>query len=145
MRNLFKLENVIANIALIALFAFTMNANAIDWNPIPDESYTKTQKILAAGFVVANLMDISQTVYALEGCRGKCEGRYKEGNPLLGEQPSRGTLIAIKAVGVYGVMTLLKNTQPEYRTLSLVLANAVITSVVISNGSQPMVGFRIGF
>ncbi len=140
-----KTSLILNAILISAMLLLAPKANAIDWNPIPDESYTKTQKILAAGFVVANLMDISQTVYALEGCRGKCEGRYKEGNPLLGEQPSRGTLIAIKAVGVYGVMTLLKNTQPKYRTLSLVLANAVITSVVISNGSQPMVGFRIGF
>jgi len=92
-------------IPLLLLLALTSCASLkdVDWDPMPDETYTTTDKILLGSYVVANVIDASQTIYALEGCDGECKDMYIEGNPVLGENPSRAKVILLKSAVGYGI------------------------------------------
>lgn len=131
---------------ILISFGFASTASAaMSWNPLPDESYTRTHNALLLSVNILNVIDLSQTVRALEGCGGKCVGLYKEANPFLGAKPGRGRLIAQKAVGMYALGVMTKNMRPQYRTASLVLVNLILTGAVISNGGKAGIGFKIGF
>ena len=129
---------------LIALLGLSGCAT-IDWNPLPDESYTTSHKVLLASYTVANVVDAKQTIYALEGCNGKCEGLYQEANPFFGKNPSRAKVIGAKLAVGYGIAVAIKNIRPQDRTLPLWGMFLIQSAVVSSNYNKPMIGFGFDF
>ena len=137
-------------IIFVLLLALSASATAkdwdsINWNPLPDETYTTKEKVLLASYFVASAVDASQTIYALEGCGGECVGKYKEGNPFFGEYPARNRIIISKLVIGYGIAVAVKNMKPKQRFWGLVGVTLLQSLVVSANYNRPMVGFGIAF
>lgn len=131
-------------IFLCCFFSF-QSSHAFDWNPLPDSTYTTKQKALFTSYIALNVVDLSQSVHAFEGCGGSCIGKFEEANPLLGKNPSRNKLIIGKALGAYALSIGVKNMNPKRRTIALVVSNLIIAAVVVKNGRNAEIGFRIGF
>ena len=80
----------------------------INLNPLPDETYSRTDKAAAALSAACTVADNVTTHAALD--RG---GR--ELNPILSEHPSSGAVTALGIVGWYVINVVAKNMPPEGR------------------------------
>lgn len=102
----------------------TTKANAEEWK-------TK-DKVLLTTYLTGEVIDVLQTHEAL------CNGRYHELNPLI----KNDTDLKISAIITTGVIIIIANKFPKYRTPFLKTVNAIKWSLIINNHA---IGVRINF
>jgi hypothetical protein len=93
----------------------------------PTKPWTRSAKAMLGLNVACNTLDYAQTDWAMEH-------GYTEGNPVLGESPSDGRILATKVATQALIYRLADGT--ENRTLTLALALAPCLAVVAHNYSE---------
>ena len=77
------------------------NPERIKWDGCPDRVWDKQFTAYTAALWAATVLDVETTRSALDNCVG-CQ----EGNPMFGDDPSRGRIYAVMAPINVGVMWL---------------------------------------
>ena len=115
-----------------------------EWNtvappadPAPAGKWDTTDKLLFAGFVVANAIDASQSVNI-----AKNPDQYYETNPLIGKHPSEGEIWLFKAAVVGGMYWLARDAKPAHRKIMLLIGNAIVLTAVNHNRT---IGLHVRF
>jgi hypothetical protein len=124
---------------LIFLFLFPLQANA---GEIIDHLYTSTpnwsasdKAVFGAGFIFS-LMDWSETLQIADN-----PDRWHETNPIMGRNPSRGTVNTYFATGIAVQLLVLYFAPPDWRRYILGGNAAVEGSMVIQNMSNGIRAF----
>ena len=94
----------------------------------PFAGWSQRDKALFATNLTCNAVDAWQTSWAMG------EDGFKEGNPLLGDDPSEKKIIGFKLVGA-GV-TYWAASDPENRTYALMLMTVPCIAVLAHNYSE---------
>ena len=105
------------------------------------EGWATTDRVLFGTYLTASALDAAQTIHALDQRHPNGQPKFKEVNPLYGEQPSDSRIILTKLVSA-GVIYLIADRVPSARRTTLWLVNALQIGVVAHNAS---IGMRIGF
>ena len=103
---------------LIALAAILFVSGFLDGNIAGDEfrhfsDWSKSEKLAFTSFVALQVIDVKQTAWGLKQKRENGTWKYKEANPLYGNRPSTGKLVAMQALTTLGVYFLVGDTPPE--------------------------------
>lgn len=112
------------------------------------KNWDKTSRNLFYGYLTLNVVDTVQTLDFVN-CRQrlpeKCGTMY-ETNPFIGPYPSKGQIIAIKGLTVYGTYYLLDNPNISIknRQKGLLLLNAFYINTVVDNHELGL-RFRLRF
>ena len=103
---------------LIALAAILFVGGFLDGTYAGDEfrhfnDWSKSEKLAFTSFIALQAIDIKQTAWGLKQKNSDGEWRYREANPLYGNRPSTGKLVAMQALTTLGVYFLVGDTPPE--------------------------------
>lgn len=93
----------------------------------PTQPWTRTAKAMLGVNIACNTADYAQTEWAMEH-------GYTEVNPLLGDSPSDGRILATKVATQALIYRLADGT--DNRTLTLALALAPCIAAVAHNWSE---------
>lgn len=96
-----------------------------DWDPVHQQQF-KTHLILQT-------IDTYQTMKMID-CQKIQSCQLKERNPFYGERPSKGRLIAQKAVGNYLIYKVIDKSNFSQRNKGLKIIIIVGTIVILNNG-----------
>ena len=97
---------------LIALAAILFVGGFLDGTYAGDEfrhfnDWSKSEKLAFTSFVALQAIDIKQTAWGLKQKRENGTWMYKEANPLYGNRPSTGKVLAIQAIATLGTYYVL--------------------------------------
>jgi hypothetical protein len=115
------------------LVGYACNAQADDWST--------EDKWLFGIFISASAIDASQTLEGLDERFPNGQPKYREANPLYGDNPSDKRIIYTKLVGV-GIVWALAELYPKSRNNILWGVDAITLGIVAHNYS---IGVNMGF
>lgn len=103
---------------LIALAAVLFIGGFLDGNYAGEEfrgfkDWSRSEKITFTSFVALQAIDVQQTTWGLKQRRENGTWKYKEANPLYGNRPSTGKVIAIQGLTTLSLYLLVGSTPPE--------------------------------
>ena len=113
-------------IPILLLSSHCLAGCSWNWNVLPDDSYSRTDKA-AAGLSVA-----CAGADAVTTNRGISRGLV-ETNPLLGDSPASGKVWAFTAASTYIINLVAKNMPTDYRKWWLGLLGAGQCGVALAN------------
>ena len=105
---------------LIALATILFVGGFLDGTYAGDEfrhfnDWSKQEKLAFTSFVALQAMDIKQTVWGLKQKTPDGEWMFREANPVYGNRPSTGKVVAIQAIATIGTYYLLGKTPKKTR------------------------------
>ena len=77
------------------------------------KDWSKSEKLAFTSFVALQAIDVQQTTWGLKQKRENGTWRYKEANPLYGNRPSTGKVVAMQALTTLSLYLLLGDTPPD--------------------------------
>lgn len=118
---------------LIAMFLAALLAppkvKAAEWDT--------TEKVMFGSLVTLQLIDVAQTWKIKDN-----PDRWREVNPIFGEDPNMAAVIGLKAAITGGVYWLVRDSPNVDRKLLLGVANSIQLGIVGHNYS---IGLKLGF
>lgn len=100
------------------------------------KDWTEKEKNLWQHHLILQGIDTYQTWKVIECQDDLIPCRLVEQNPLLGKFPSKGKLIASKAIGNYALYKIIDNSYGSKRERRIKITLVVFTLVVINNQIQ---------
>ena len=100
------------------------------------KDWTDKEKNLWKHHLILQGVDTYQTWKVIECQDDPTPCRLVEQNPLLGKFPSKGKLIASKAIGNYALYKIVDNSYGSKRERRIKITLVVFTLVVINNQIQ---------
>ena len=103
---------------LIALATIILVGGFLDGNYAGDEfrhfnDWSKSEKLAFTSFTALQAIDVKQTAWGLKQRDETGAWKYKEANPLYGNRPSTGKLLAIQSLTVLSLYFLVGETPPD--------------------------------
>ena len=97
---------------LLALAAILCVSGFLDGNIAGDEfrhfsDWSKSEKLAFTSFVALQAIDIKQTVWGLKQKTPNGGWMFREANPVYGDRPSTGKVVAIQAIVTLGTYYVL--------------------------------------
>jgi len=99
---------------------------------VENKEWTKKQKNLATSYLLANAIDVYQTVQ-MTNCQEYDECEVFEMNPLIGKRPSEEKIYLLKGTMLPVLFLMVNNLETVNRTSTLRWINRFQWSVVIWN------------
>ena len=100
------------------------------------KDWTDKEKNLWKHHLILQGIDTYQTWKVIECQNDPIPCRLVEKNPLIGKFPSKGRLIASKAIGNYALYKVIDNSYGSKRERRIKITLAVFTLVIINNEIQ---------
>jgi|TARA_R100001463_G_scaffold76716_1_gene130926 hypothetical protein len=100
------------------------------------KDWTEKEKNLWKHHLVLQVVDTYQTWKVIECQNNPIPCRLEEQNPLLGRFPSKGRLIASKAIGNYALYKAIDNSFDSKRERRIKITLVIFTIVIINNEIQ---------
>ena len=124
---------------LITAFLIISAAGSCDSLQAKTSEWTEKERKLWHSYLAMSAIDTMQTFKMID-CQKQPTCPLVEKNPLLGERPSKGELLALKVVGNIVIYKMLDNNSND-REFALKLMNGLQGFVVTHNGIYYMKRF----
>ena len=123
---------------LIALAAILFVGGFLDGTYAGDEfrhfnDWSKQEKLAFTSFVALQAIDIKQTAWGLKQKRENGTWMYKEANPLYGNRPSTGKVLAIQAIATLGTYYVLGKAPKKARRRFYMAMIPLKLAVIVRN------------